>query len=129
RYSQVVDANTPSPGVETLSKTDYNWFRDSLRQFGNTNVSKLPFDHHELMAMVAPRALLVTGNYSQIWLADESGFVGSKAAEKVYEAMGIPDRFGYIIDTGHGHCAIPPSQVPLISAMVDKFLLGIEDVD
>ncbi|MGI4832622.1 MAG: hypothetical protein ACRYFK_04095 [Janthinobacterium lividum] len=29
---------------------------------GLTNVAKLPYDHHELMAMIAPRALLVMGN-------------------------------------------------------------------
>jgi hypothetical protein len=109
--------------VETLGATDYNWFKDSMKVF-SSYVSKLPEDHHELMAMVAPRALLVTGNPSQIWLSDESGYVGSKAAKEVWNALGIPERFGYSIVTDHPHCAVPTSQIPDISAMVDKFLLG-----
>jgi hypothetical protein len=109
--------------VETLGATDYNWFKDSMKVFSSA-VSRLPEDHHELMAMVAPRALLVTGNPSQIWLSDESGYVGSRAAKEVYKALGIPERFGYSILTGHNHCAVPTTQYPDIQAMVDKFMLG-----
>jgi hypothetical protein len=121
RYSQEIDKTM---SVETVAKTDYNWFKESLRQFANDNVAKLPYDHHELMAMVAPRALLVTGNPSQIWLADESGYVGSKAAKEVWKALGVPDRFGYSIITDHPHCVVPSSQIPEIGSFVDKFLLG-----
>ena len=115
-------------GVETLEATDYNWFKDAMMDFFG-QVSKLPEDHHELMAMVAPRALLVTGNPDYVWLADESGYVGSKAAKEVYKALGIPDRFGYSIVSGHSHCQVPSSQIPEISAFVDKFLLGIDTVN
>lgn len=109
--------------VETLSRTSREWFIQDMFQFGSA-VSKLPHDHHELMAMVAPRALLVLGNPDFVWLADESGHVGSKAAKEVYNALGIPDRFGYSIVGGHGHCALPNSQRPEVEAFVDKFLLG-----
>jgi hypothetical protein len=115
-------------GVETLEATDYNWFKDAMRDFSG-KVTKLPEDHHELMAMVAPRALLVTGNPGYVWLADESGYVGSKAAKEVYKALGIPDRFGYSIVSGHSHCQVPSSQIPEISAFVDKFLLGNDTVN
>lgn len=108
--------------VETLRATDYNWFKDDMKQFANS-VPKLPEDHHELMAMVAPRALLVTGNPDYLWLADESGHVGSKAAKEVYKALGIPDRFGYSIVAGHLHCQVPSSQTPEIETFVDRFLL------
>ena len=114
--------------VETLEATDYNWFEDGLKDFFG-KVSKLPEDHHELMAMVAPRALLVTGNPDYIWLSDESGYVGSKAAKEVWKALGIPDRFGYSIVGGHAHCAVPASQIPEIGAFVDKFLLGKDTVN
>jgi hypothetical protein len=110
--------------VEKLGVTDYHWFMEDMRKFSGENVPKLPIDHHELMAMVAPRALLVTGNPDYEWLADPSGYVSSRAAQKVYETFGIGDRFGFTIIAGHGHCAIPESQVPEISAFVDKFLLG-----
>ncbi|MGE5811381.1 MAG: fibronectin type III domain-containing protein [Ignavibacteria bacterium] len=120
RYSEEINK---IESVETLGKTDYNWFKDAMRQFSSA-VSKLPEDHHELMAMVAPRALLVTGNPDYVWLADESGHVGSKAAKEVWNALGIPDRFGYSIVSGHTHCQVPGSQIPEIEAFVEKFLLG-----
>jgi hypothetical protein len=125
RYSEEVNKIV---SVETLGKTDYNWFKDAMKDFSG-KVTKLPEDHHELMAIVAPRALLVTGNPDMIWLADESGYVGSKAAKEVWKALGVPDRFGYSIIGGHGHCAVPSSQIPEIEAFVDKFLLGKDTVN
>ncbi len=115
-------------GVERISNTNRGWFADNLFQFGNA-VSRLPFDHHQVMAMVAPRALLVIGNQDYVWMADESGYVASRAAETVYDALGIPDRFGYTIAGGHGHCALPESRRPAVEAFVDKFMLGIEDAN
>jgi hypothetical protein len=115
--------------VENLGATDYHWFIEDMRQFSGNNVPKLPIDHHELMAMVAPRALLVTGNPDYEWLADPSGYVASRAAKKIYQTLGIGDRFGFSIVAGHGHCAVPASQIPEISAFVDKFMLGIADAN
>lgn len=42
--------------VETIARTDYTWFKESMRQFGLENSAKLPIDHHELCALVALRA-------------------------------------------------------------------------
>lgn len=122
RYSETLG------NVERIQNTSYAWFINDLKQFQGTAVSKLPFDHHELMAMVAPRALLVTGNPDYEWLADESGHVGSQAAKKVWEALNIPDRFGYSIVSGHSHCVVPASQIPEIESFVDRYLKGDESV-
>lgn len=110
--------------VETLGATNYSWFIEEMRQFKDSNVSRLPHDHHELMAMVAPRALLVLGNTDYEWLADESGYVSCCAAHEVWKTFGIGDRFGFSINGGHPHCMLPPSQFPEVEAFVDKFLLG-----
>ena len=110
--------------VETLGSTSHVWFQESMFQFAGENVSKLPFDHHELMAMIAPRALLVLGNPDFVWLADESGYVSCRAAHEVWKTFGIPDRFGFSIVAGHGHCQLPKSQYPEVEAFVEKFLLG-----
>jgi hypothetical protein len=114
--------------VEKLGATSNQWFKNDMFQYSGLNVSKLPYDHHELMAMVAPRALLVTANTDYTWLANPSCYVASRATSEVYATLGITDRFGFIIDGGHGHCAIPPSQRPAIEAFVDKFLLNKETV-
>lgn len=111
---------------ETLSRAQgAPWYRENLRRF-NDAVPKLPFDHNEVMAMVAPRALLVLGNPSHEWLAEESGHVASKAAETVWAALGVPDRFGFSKVGGHKHCRLPKSQRPEVAAFVEKFLLGKE---
>ena len=110
--------------VETLARTNYSWFKESMRVFGEENVNRLPMDHHELCALVAPRALLVFGNPDYEWLADESGYVSCVAARKVWEAFGIADRMGYSFIDGHMHCMLPESQWPELEAFVDRFLLG-----
>ena len=109
--------------VETLGRTNFVWFMEKLSQFSD-DVNKLPYDHHELMAMVAPRALLVLGNPDFEWLAEESGFISSKAAKRVWETFGIEDRFGFSIVADHGHCMLPDVQRPEVEAFIDKFLMG-----
>ena len=52
----------PQGTVEDIDDTNYDWFSQQMKQFAGDNVYKLPVDQHELMAMVAPRALLETGN-------------------------------------------------------------------
>ncbi len=119
RFSETQPAGT----VENLSRTSNLWFIEDLFQFSNS-VPKLPYDHHELMGMVAPRALFVTGNPSQVWLSDESGHVGSKGVQEIYNALGVSGRFGFSIITDHPHCVVPNSQIPEIEAFLEKFLLG-----
>ena len=124
RYNCHVDS------VENLDRTDYHWFLESMREkFHGDSVFLMPYDHHELCAMVCPRALLVLGNTDYRWLADESAYVSLNAARKVWEKLGIADRMGYSINGGHMHCQLPESQYPEVEAFIDKFLLGKSDVD
>jgi hypothetical protein len=125
RYSQSEPPNT----VEKIENTDYNWFMNSMKQFSGDNVSHLPEDHHELMAMCAPRALYVTANPDVVWLSNPSCYVCSKGCQQVYNALGIADRFGYSVVGGHGHCQFPDSQQPEVAAFVEKFLLGNNTVN
>lgn len=115
--------------VEKLGSTSKAWFMEDMFKFSGSNVAKLPMDHHELMAMVAPRALLVLGNPDYRWLAEESGYVSCMAAREVWKAFGIEDRMGFSIVPDHPHCRLPDIQKPEVEAFVDKFLLGIEGVD
>jgi hypothetical protein len=114
----------PSGTVEDIDNTDYNWFEDSMMQFSGNNVSYLPDDHHELDAMVAPRALYVTGNNDYTWLGNASCLVCSSVCRQIYATLGIIDRFGFNIDGGHSHCAFPPDQTNDLAYFLDKFMLG-----
>jgi len=120
RFSETL----PPGDVEALRYAQgYAWYHQDLSQF-NYAVTKLPFDHHELMAMVAPRALLIIGNPDMVWMAEESGHVGCKAAHEVWKALGIPDRFGFSKVGHEDHCVLPDIQRPEVVAFVEKFLLG-----
>jgi hypothetical protein len=125
RYS----GTEPVGSVEGLAQTSNQWFMQAMFQFGGSNVSKLPEDHHELMAMVAPRALYATGNPDYTWLSNPSCYVCSKGAQQVYNALGIADRFGFSVVGGHAHCSVPSNQITEISAFVDRFLLGKDTVN
>ena len=115
--------------LEDIDKTDYHWFLESQKEnFRGDSVYRLPYDQHELCAMVCPRALLLLGNPDYEWLADGSMLVSAKAAKEVWKKFGIGDRMGWSIVSGHGHCQLPQSQYPEVQAFIDKFLLG-KDTD
>jgi len=115
--------------VEDIDDTNYDWFAQTLLQFAGDNVYKLPYDEDELMALVAPRALLQTGNASQYWLSNGSAYISSRATQQIYNALGIGDRFGFFIDGIHAHCATLPIENAPITAFIDKFMLGQAGVD
>ena len=113
--------------LEDIDKTDYHWFLESQKEnFRGDSVYRLPYDQHELCALVCPRALLLIGNPDYEWLADASMLVSAQAARKVWERFGIADRMGWTIVGGHGHCQLPESQFPEVQAFIDRFLLGRE---
>jgi hypothetical protein len=110
--------------VQTLSQivTENVWFRENFSQFGKT-ADKLPFDQHSVMALVAPRALLIIDNTSIDWLSPVSAWITANAAHKVWQALGVPDRMGFSQVGAHNHCAFPDAQLPELTAYIQKFLL------
>jgi hypothetical protein len=85
---------------------------------------KLPHDHHELIAMVAPRAVIALGNPEYEWLGDESGYRSIMAANEVFKALGIADHLGYDFTGNHAHCAPPSQQTASVKTFVDRYLKG-----
>ena len=115
--------------VEKIDNTDYSWFMPSMRDNFKGKVDRLPHDHHELIAMIAPRAVLILGNDDIIWLADPSGYVSAVAAREVWKKFGVEDRMGWDFTGGHGHCAAPESQIDAASKFIQRFLYGDETVN
>jgi hypothetical protein len=116
----------PRGDVERAANTNGAWFMRSMKsRFQGDDVYKFPHDHHQLMAMIAPRALLATNNSDFVWLSNPSAYISARATQEIYTKLGIPDRFGFIIDGGYGHCEVPASHLPVIEAFVDKYLLGL----
>jgi len=111
--------------VQTLSQivTENVWFRNNFSQFSKT-ADKLPFDQHSIVALCAPRAVLVIDNTTIDWLSPISSWAGANAAHKVWQALGVPDNMGISQVGGHNHCAFPDAQLPELTAFVQKFLVG-----
>ncbi|MGC4094611.1 MAG: hypothetical protein QM756_43180 [Polyangiaceae bacterium] len=107
--------------IEKIDNTSYAWFLSSMKSL---DPYSLPHDHHELVAMIAPRALIALGNPDYEWLGDESGYKSMMAATEVWKALGVPDRVGFDFTGGHTHCAAAASQTTSVKAFVDKFLKG-----
>ena len=99
------------------------WFSTNFANYVNA-VPTLPFDHHMLAALVAPRALLIIDNTGIDWLGPESVFGCMKTANKIWQALGIPDHMGVSQVGNHAHCAFPSSEQPDLDAFINKFLKG-----
>jgi hypothetical protein len=111
--------------VQTLSSAagEQPWFRESFGSTFGSKVTTLPFDHHMVMGLVAPRALLVIDNRID-WLGIDSTFTAGAIAHAIWEGLGVPDRMGYSQLGGHDHCQFPPQQKAMLEAYVRKFLVG-----
>jgi hypothetical protein len=114
----------PQGSVEKIDTTSTEWFGQQMWEFAGDNVYKLPEDHDELMDLVAPRALLETGNTDYNWLSNPANYVSARATQQVYNTFGIGDRFGFFIDGKHPHCGTLPAEAPVIASFVGKFLLN-----
>lgn len=110
--------------TQTLAEiVDENvWFRANFSQFGSA-ATKLPFDHHAIAGLVAPRALFIIEN-DILWLGPQSSWTEANAARMIWQGLGISDMMGYSLTTSHTHCAFPSSQQIEVNAYVQKFLVG-----
>jgi hypothetical protein len=110
--------------VEDINDTSYEWYNTNLLNFAGANSYKEPIDHDELMALVAPRALLQTGDSLYYWLGDRSDTFDSLATAAIYANYGIGDRFGYYIDSNHFHCVVPSYQQNATQPVINRFMFG-----
>jgi hypothetical protein len=125
RVSEADDGGRNKVQTMKSAHTEQPWFADALGQFTG-DVNKIPIDHHELIAMVAPRGLLGIGNPQYEWLGINSSDQAMHAARTVYEALGAKANLGYQ-ESSHAHCGYAQDEIPALEAYVKKFLLG-EDV-
>lgn len=102
------------------------WFSVNFENFVNT-LNVLPYDHHSLMALVAPRGLVAYENTDFIWLSPVSAFGDNVGARTVFQALGVEDNHGFEQIGGHAHCVWPANLTASLDAFINKFLLD-EDV-
>ena len=105
------------------------WFATEFSKYVNA-LDKLPYDHHMLAAMIAPRPFLVIENSGIDYLGPMSLYGCATAARMVYEALGATDAMGFSqVAHGSSHCQLPSSQNADVAAYFNRFLLGQESAN
>lgn len=89
-------------GIETTTRMFPSWFVPRLRYFSGRE-DYLPVDANLLLALIAPRAVLLEWGYTdQVangWAMEQA----YQSAQKVYERLGHPDKMGMLSVSGfHG---------------------------
>ncbi|WP_437740532.1 hypothetical protein WMF39_33325 [Sorangium sp. So ce1504] len=127
RYSDMLEKRDKTEVENLLHAQGAPWYAAALMQFNNAP-DKLPYDHHELMAMVAPRALLAIESTAIARMGAEAARVDALAAREIWAALGVPFRLG-ASEENTNHCVWHNGFTPDLEAYVDRYLLGKEDVD
>jgi hypothetical protein len=83
-------APSRQPGGETVKQINDrfpHWFCDEFKQF-NEQVELLPFDQHSLVALCAPRPVLLSNAQEDSWADPKGQFKVLEAADAVYKLLG-----------------------------------------
>lgn len=101
--------------IPVINKNFPHWFNAAFKRF-NEHPENLPFDQHELVALVAPRPVLFSNAVEDRWANPAGQFEVLQAADPVYRFLGaggldarqIPETgqlvdstLGYFIRPGH----------------------------
>jgi hypothetical protein len=121
--------------IDLLNGVRPHWFCDNFKAFG-AEPAKLPFDQHALVALCAPRPVLLTNAAEDVWASPPGQFKVLQAASPVYELLGeeglaadkmpeagaplIDSRLGYWIRPGKH--AMTPADWKVYMDFADKWL-------
>lgn len=113
----------PSLGGQTVSSANGEaaWFGPPSKTYSATMAAA---DMSDVAVMYAPRGLLMMDNPHIDHLSYKANYLGSAAANEVYEAMGS-EGLWYLGSSGNGtHCAVRAEYGAPLRAMIKKFLKG-----
>jgi pimeloyl-ACP methyl ester carboxylesterase len=94
--------------VALINKSFPYWFCGNFHQFDERE-DQLPFDQHELLALIAPRGLYVASADEDFWADQRGEFLSLVGAWPVYALYGLP---------GMSAQGMPPLQTPLVRGRV-----------
>lgn len=117
----------PGEGAQSPSSAygETYWLGDAFGAFiNNDGVTRLPVDTHAIVAMVAPRGLLILDNPHIANLGPESAHVAALAGSQVFTALGAGQNISYHSAVASGtHCQARPEHQEPLRQNVRKFLL------
>ncbi len=115
--------------VWRLNTSFPHWFCRNFRQYNN-NENQLPFDQHEVIALCAPRPILVASAEKDQWADPRGEFLATVWAEPVYLLLGTAGMNTELTEFGDdGMPLLPPLEQPINRAVVNYYIRkGVHDV-
>lgn len=74
--------------VARLNTSFPHWFCHNYRKY-NENEENMPFDQHQLLALIAPRLLHVGSATEDLWADPRGEFEATRAASPIFEKLGV----------------------------------------
>jgi endo-1,4-beta-xylanase len=85
---------------------------------------RLPFDHHTMIAAIAPRAIIINNTNDDYNDNTEGDSIGYEGAKPVFEFLGAPQNLALDIFMGGGGHSFKPSQAANLVMFADFVLFG-----
>jgi hypothetical protein len=129
RFAMVI-SNCPGEGGASLARRNYGetirnlmdrfpyWFCANLGKYAE-HVDQLPVDTHELIALIAPRPVYITGAEEDRWADPKGEFLACVAAGPVYRLLGAKDL---------GTDQMPPLNQPIMRTVAYHIRTGKHEV-